>query len=105
MTAPPTEEQKDLATRKAEALRSGARAAGYCALVHPGGGASCTRPPHSDQRQVPGPVGGCSDGPYRAATRSAAESSPCAGGGPLTAPGRKEELRWSVIAFAEYLGD
>lgn len=44
--------QKDLATRKAEASQSGARAAGYCALVHPDGIASCTRPPHSDRQHV-----------------------------------------------------
>ncbi|MEV7387188.1 hypothetical protein [Streptomyces sp. NPDC091215] len=53
MTAEPVaEERKDLATRRAEALRSGARAAGYCALVHPEGGASCTRPPHIDDEHV-----------------------------------------------------
>lgn len=46
------EERKDLATRQAEATRSGNRAAGYCGLVHPDGGASCTRQPHSDRRHV-----------------------------------------------------
>jgi len=44
--------RKNLATRTAEALRSGARAAGYCALVHPDGIASCTRPPHSDREHI-----------------------------------------------------
>lgn len=39
---------KDLATRLAEAAQSGARAAGYCALVHPSDRASCTRPPGHD---------------------------------------------------------
>ncbi|MEU9405016.1 hypothetical protein AB0E08_04810 [Streptomyces sp. NPDC048281] len=52
MSAQAAEERKDLATRKAEAARSGARAAGYCALVHPDGGASCTRPPHTDGEHV-----------------------------------------------------
>lgn len=36
---------KDLATRQLEAARSASRAAGYCGLEHPNGGASCTRPP------------------------------------------------------------
>jgi len=52
VTPPSTEERKDLATRKAEAIRSAARAAGYCGLVHPDGGASCTRPPHADRQHV-----------------------------------------------------
>ena len=52
MTAQAAEERKDLATRKAEAVQSGARAAGYCALVHPDGGAFCTRPPHDDLEHV-----------------------------------------------------
>jgi hypothetical protein len=39
-------------TRKAEAVRSAARAAGYCGLVHPDGGASCNRPPHTDRQHV-----------------------------------------------------
>jgi hypothetical protein len=38
--------------RKAQALRSAARAAGYCGLAHPNGGASCTRPPHADREHV-----------------------------------------------------
>lgn len=38
--------------RKSQALRSAARAAGYCGLVHPDGGASCTRPPHTDRQHV-----------------------------------------------------
>ena len=42
----------DLATRMTEAARSGARAAGYCGLEHPNGGASCTRSPHTDNRHV-----------------------------------------------------
>ncbi|MFF7067284.1 hypothetical protein [Streptomyces pseudovenezuelae] len=46
MTAPSAE------MRKAQALRSAARAAGYCGLVHPDGGASCTRPPHADRQHV-----------------------------------------------------
>ncbi|MGY4960353.1 hypothetical protein [Streptomyces sp. 900105245] len=47
-----SDKRKPLAQRKAEAERSGSRAAGYCALVHPDGGASCTRPPHGDRRHV-----------------------------------------------------
>ncbi|MGW7260798.1 hypothetical protein [Streptomyces sp. NPDC054834] len=42
----------DLATRAMDAAQSGGRAAGYCWLEHPSGGARCTRPPHSDQRHV-----------------------------------------------------
>ncbi|MGW2957806.1 hypothetical protein ACWDGI_04860 [Streptomyces sp. NPDC001220] len=52
MTASAPEEPKSLATREAEAAKSGARAAGYCALVHPDGGASCTRRPHDDHRHM-----------------------------------------------------
>ncbi|MEU8968195.1 hypothetical protein AB0D11_02770 [Streptomyces monashensis] len=44
--------RKDLPTRRAEAATSGARAAGYCGLEHPDGGASCTRSPHTDKRHV-----------------------------------------------------
>lgn len=47
-----TGKRKDLATRMAEAALSGARAAGYCGLTHPDGRASCTRPPHEDDRHV-----------------------------------------------------
>ncbi|MFC8432270.1 hypothetical protein [Streptomyces sp. NPDC057253] len=47
MTARPAESQSQ-ATR----IRAGARAAGYCGLVHPDGSASCTRPPHSDRDHV-----------------------------------------------------
>ncbi|WP_179023774.1 hypothetical protein [Streptomyces sp. IMTB 2501] len=32
--------------------QSGARAAGYCGLEHPRGGASCTRSPHDDKWRV-----------------------------------------------------
>ncbi|ARP71395.1 hypothetical protein LK07_18320 [Streptomyces pluripotens] len=45
---PVTETRKDLATRWAEAAQSGARAAGYCALEHHSGRASCTRTPGHD---------------------------------------------------------
>ncbi|NUR27885.1 MAG: hypothetical protein HOV83_18910 [Catenulispora sp.] len=47
-----SEQRKSLAQRKRDAAESASRAAGYCALVHPDGGASCTRPPHIDRRHV-----------------------------------------------------
>lgn len=47
-----TEARKTLATRRAEAVQSASRAAGYCALEHPDGGAWSTRPLHIDRRHV-----------------------------------------------------
>ncbi|MEV0183795.1 hypothetical protein AB0I54_31605 [Streptomyces sp. NPDC050625] len=38
--------------RAARAAQSGGRAAGYCWLEHPDGGAHCTRSPHADRRHV-----------------------------------------------------
>ncbi|MFJ8795514.1 hypothetical protein [Streptomyces sp. NPDC102462] len=42
----------DTAERMAEAQQSGGRAAGYCWLEHPHGGARCTRRPHEDRHHV-----------------------------------------------------
>lgn len=40
------------ATRAMAAAQSAGRAAGYCWLEHPDGGAHCTRTPHTDRRHV-----------------------------------------------------
>ena len=45
-------EERDTLTRAMVAEQSGGRAAGYCWLEHPDGGAHCTRPPHGDTRHV-----------------------------------------------------
>lgn len=42
---PRADSGKDRKTREREAAESGGRAAGYCYVEHPEGGACCTRPP------------------------------------------------------------
>jgi hypothetical protein len=44
--------RRSLAERIREAKTSAGRAAGYCWLAHPDGGAHCTRRPHEDRRHV-----------------------------------------------------
>ncbi|MFJ3310292.1 hypothetical protein ACIPSA_46335 [Streptomyces sp. NPDC086549] len=44
--------ENSLAERSARAAQSAGRAAGYCWLEHPDGGAHCTRPPHTGQQHV-----------------------------------------------------